>query len=588
MKLRDVREGRRFTFPEGTEDAGIVFEVTHGTEPGKDRVTVRTDAVPNGSWVLSGDEDVVPKRLRRKAKYDVSFRGPASVDARWQEGRWVNGADRVPDEVLEVVHDELRHGMMTEGTVEDWNDRAWSWRVTGTSMSKTIDASTTPIGARVRIAATGETGVITRYTGSLPDVYVWVRMDGDGREVRVGRWDVELAKRLRKAMSRERFEEIEELMVDLDTTLRDLAVSGLVSAREVQEWEQLDRETRRRSKAQVREEDGEFVVYSSFGNRRIDGFATREEAQREADELTREEIARFDATRKSRVKVPPDMAAVGYRGARVERRSDGFYVVGGWGGSEGPYADRREAEDEAEALQAVEVDQWYEKSVCKDDEARRESARGYADGAAGRPYTPKGAYGDRLADVYSLAYHTAVEDKHRPEPVGDPYLAKRMSSNEAADAQYGVTWIVPGGKNGRKWFSTDAERSAFIDKLIEREGDDIEIRYSDPQKSATPDEALEMGREAGLDGEPSSANPFPEEEKAATPLQDAYVAGGAARLAGKTAHENPYSSGDEHEQWYRGWMEAKSLRKHWAEGHRVGLNELTLRQNAERRSGAAR
>lgn len=64
MSLRDVPTGCDFTFPAGTEDAGIRFTIIAPTEPGKDRVTARANIGMTFEpvSVFSGDEQVVRVR----------------------------------------------------------------------------------------------------------------------------------------------------------------------------------------------------------------------------------------------------------------------------------------------------------------------------------------------------------------------------------------------------------------------------------------------------------------------------------------------------------------------------------------------
>jgi hypothetical protein len=55
---------------------------------------------------------------------------------------------------------------------------------------------------------------------------------------------------------------------------------------------------------------------------------------------------------------------------------------------------------------------------------------------------------------------------------------KKSSNVETAQHTFGIRWTVPGGKSGQKWFSTEGDRDAFIEKLVEKEGDDVVIIWS--------------------------------------------------------------------------------------------------------------
>lgn len=84
---------------------------------------------------------------------------------------------------------------------------------------------------------------------------------------------------------------------------------------------------------------------------------------------------------------------------------------------------------------------------------------------------------------------------------------KRSSSSEGSDTPYGLEWVIPGGKNGRKWFSTEDERAAFATNLEEKEGDDIQFSFSDPRKSDTPSSSSSSPSPAGTaDGKCDGSN----------------------------------------------------------------------------------
>lgn len=175
--------------------------------------------------------------------------------------------------------------------------------------------------------------------------------------------------------------------------------------------------------------------------------------------------------------------------ARVIEHNSKWYVMVRDKVYAGPYdteqeADRALARRSSKQIKTIVVDGVRYRPVTKDIDTQYDQGYVAAHDGRGRetnPYrTDTDPRGREMSDDWLAGWRDGAKERLAGRK---STLTKGSSSSESYENQYGLRWQIPGGKSSSKWFSSSDERAKFAQKLEDKEGDDINFSYSDPQKS---------------------------------------------------------------------------------------------------------